>query len=305
MISRILPFTLVAAWMTTAVASEGPALIVEISPQAAVCRMPDGREVTRYLRVKPPGSLSKSDSAAYFHPFTTPKGFVVTDVGPDDHRHHRGIFLAWVNMQGATPSDFWGWGALAPIEGRRIVNRDVGAGAPGAFVAHNEWLAGEKVVLREELHVQTAQRSGVNILDLDFRLTPETNITLAQTAFSGFCVRVPKTAGIVAYEPSGPAKHVAPQHDKPATGWPDRPWYAYTLEFPNGRCGVAVLNHPANPPTLWHNLAAIGMLNPCINAAAAVELKRDQPLRLRYRVVAFDGEVPTATLNALALEQAK
>ena len=53
--------------------------------------------------------------------------------------------------------------------------------------------------------------------------------------------------------------------------------------------GVAVINHPQNPPTLWHNHRDIRMLNPCIVAPAEVKLKANEPLVLRYRVVAHDG----------------
>ena len=41
------------------------------------------------------------------------------------------------------------------------------------------------------------------------------------------------------------------------------------------------------------------VLNPCIVAPSAVKLKAGQPLRLRYRVVAFDGTLPQALLNGL------
>ena len=305
MILRLFTLGIFACSIGSGVAADTRPLLIELSKPVVVVRTTNGAEFTRYLREKPAGSPSKSESAAYFHPFTTPKGLVLTDVGPDDHRHHRGIFFAWVNMQGATPADFWGWGALASTEGRRIVNREVKIAATGGFTAQNEWIAGDQVVLREELRAQAGQRHGMNVLDVDFRLTPQIDITLPKTAFSGFCVRVPKSARIIAYEPSGPARYPAPQHDKPATGWPDRSWYAYTLELPEGRGGVAVMNHPANPPTLWHNLASIGMINPCIHAAASVELKRDQPLRLRYLVVGFDGDVPTAALDAMALDWGK
>src|SRR5688572_16796159 len=45
-----------------------------------------------HLKPRPEHKLSVA-SAGYFHPFTTPKGVVMTDAGPSDHPHHRGIFL--------------------------------------------------------------------------------------------------------------------------------------------------------------------------------------------------------------------
>jgi hypothetical protein len=61
-----------------------------------------------------------------------------------------------------------------------------------------------------------------------------------------------------------------------------------------------VIDHPKNPPALWHNHRDIRMLNPCIVAPAEVKLKANEPLVLRYRVVAHDGETPGAELDRLA-----
>ena len=66
--------------------------------------------------------------------------------------------------------------------------------------------------------------------------------------------------------------------------------------------GVAVVDHPNNPPSTWHNLLPIAMVNPCIVAPGAVELKKATPLVLRYRVVVHDGAEPTELLNRLADE---
>ena len=66
--------------------------------------------------------------------------------------------------------------------------------------------------------------------------------------------------------------------------------------------GAAIINHPSNPPTLWHNHRDVRMLNPCIVAPAEMNLYKDTPFQLRYCVVTFDGEVPTAALNGIAAE---
>src|SRR5687768_16118500 len=78
---------------------QDPAFKTEKAGDAVVVAVGD-KEALRYQLSKPEGSLLSIDSAAYFHPFATPGGTVVTDVAPDDHRHHRGIFLAWVEMHG-------------------------------------------------------------------------------------------------------------------------------------------------------------------------------------------------------------
>src|SRR6266853_931755 len=63
----------------------------------------------------------------------------------------------------------------------------------------------------------------------------------------------------------------------------DNTWeYACEQTLADGKqIGAAVLNHPKNPPTLWHNHPDIRMINPCIVATAEVELKGGKPLGLR------------------------
>jgi hypothetical protein len=80
-------------------------------------------------------------------------------------------------------------------------------------------------------------------------------------------------------------------------------WYACEQTLSDGKqIGAAVMNHPQNPRTLWHNHPDIRMINPCIVAPAEVKLKAGKALLLRYRVVTFDGKLPNATLDKLAAE---
>jgi hypothetical protein len=264
------------------------------------------------LRYELKGGAEKKlsvNSACYFHPFATPAGVVVTEVAPDDHPHHRGIFLAFVEMHGEKNADFWGWGEHAPKDGRVIVNRTITAGAdknPG-FIAANEWTADGSTIIKETLIATLTRPSGgANVLDLHYTLTPTADLTLSRWAFSGFCVRTRKDAKLTAIDPDGEVKLPNPSHLKPESDWPAKPWYAYELQLnDNTTAGVAVLDHPQNPKTLWHNHRDIRMLNPSIVAPAAVKLSAGKPLTLRYRVVAFDGGAQTDELNRLASEFAK
>ena len=79
----------------------------------ALALLQDDDIVLKYLQYnvkKPADSKLSVESACYFHPFSTPSGAVITDVAPADHKHHRGIFLAWYDMKGKKDGDFWGWG---------------------------------------------------------------------------------------------------------------------------------------------------------------------------------------------------
>ena len=261
-----------------------------------------GQPVLTYTLRPPPNSGLPLMAGGYFHPLKTPAGVVVTDFVPEDHKHHRGLFLAWVEMHGTKDADFWGWGAHAPVKDRRIVNRSVTMQRNG-FVARNDWIAEDTVLLEEELGATSGFESGVNVLDLKYRLLPKTDLTLSRWAFSGFCLRVRKEGDIRIASPNGLVTLPNPSHVKPESDWPDAAWYACEQHLPNGQAiGAAVINHPSNPRTLWHNHRDVRMINPCIVAPGEVKLRAGQPLVLRYRVVTFDGAIPARELDKLAAE---
>lgn len=279
------------------------AYTVDKAADAVVVKQGD-REALRYQLVKPEGSTLTASSACYFHPLTTPKGVVVTDVAPADHKHHRGIFLAWVELHGKKDADFWGWGQYAPVKDRVIVNKAVTGqkgGDTAAFVVENEWKAEGEVLVAEQLQVGLRTEGAASILDLVYTLKVDADLRLPKWAFSGFCARLRKDGKAVIEGPEGEAKLAAPHHMKPETDWPAEPWYAYRITLLDGaELGAAVVDHPGNPRTLWHNGMAMRMLNPCIVAPAELVIKAGEPLTLRYTVVAWDGPLPKALLDALA-----
>jgi len=288
----------------------GVRLSVERGDGAVVMKGAEGRTILQYQLRKPVGSKLTVGSACYFHPFATPMGTVVTDVAPDDHLHHRGVFLAWVEMHGRKDADFWGWGEHAPRTGRTIVNlevSDISMDADAAeFRALNEWQVEGDPLLKEDLRVSLRVLPAAHLLDLTYALTADADLTLSQWAFSGFCVRARKDGQVVVEGSDGTVDFPNPNHMKPDSDWPDARWYGYTLKLTNGVVtSVAVLNHPKNPPTLWHNHRDIRMLNPCIVAPAAVTMKAGVPLMLRYRVLVHDGPTPRRLLDGLASEWAR
>ncbi len=269
-----------------------------------IVRNQAGTPILRYQLERPAGSALTVESGCYFHPLTTPSGFVMTDEAPSDHLHHRGVFLAWVEMHGKKDADFWGWGEHAPKTGRKIVNQKISQMRAGkdraSFRAQNAWMADGTILLKENLETKITQSGSANILDLRYRLETPSDIKLAQWAFSGFCVRTRKAGVVEAFGPDGIAKLPNPKHTEPSSDWPSAPWYAYTLKMPDGKtAGVAVLDHSSNPPSLWHNHRDIRMLNPCITAPSAVTLKAGKPLVLRYRVVVADEAIEAEKLNRL------
>jgi hypothetical protein len=86
------------------------------------------------------------------------------------------------------------------------------------------------------------------------------------------------------------------------TSWPDQPWYARTHVLDGRTAGYAVVNHAANPRTRWWNPPSTGNIQPSIVTYGEYTIPSGQALTLKYRLVAYDGEVGADRLNALSSE---
>ncbi len=296
------------AFAAAASGADEPAYTLEPDEHGMVLKTPDGRTVLSYMTRKPAQTNLSANSVCCLYPVYTPAGVRAVDFAPGDHRHHRGIFLAWhAGTYGNQRADFWGWGEWAPTEERVIRNRSVKLAEATAERAglkvRNEWLIGSQVVIDEQSTISVREQDGVYVIDWDFRLVPRVEVTLDRTAFGGFCVKGRKEGQADYYDPSGKVDLPDPHHLKPETDWPARPWYDYVIELEEGKTvGVAVIDHKDNPPSTWHNLKPIAMVNPCIVAPGEVKLAAGKPLRLRYRVVVHDGPPPVGLLEKLAAE---
>jgi len=92
-----------------------------------------------------------------------------------------------------------------------------------------------------------------------------------------------------------------PHYSVPELNWPAADWYDYTIRLNDGKTiGAAVIDHPGNPTSTWHNPRYVWMVNPCIVAQGPVTLKKNQVLDLRYRLVVHDGPAPVELLKDLS-----
>ena len=158
-------------------------------------------------------------------------------------------------------------------------------------------------MIEEALSIDTREEKGVYVIDMAFELTPKVDVTLKQTAFGGFCVKGRKEGKSYYTDAEGKVSLPNPHHLKPETDWPGVDWYDFTVDMADGQTvGVTVVDHPKNPPSTWHNLGPIAMVNPCIVAPGAVKLPAGEPLVLRYRLVVHDGPPAQELLERLSAE---
>ena len=290
----------------SAIAAES-AFSVAKEAHGVLIKAPDGKPVFGYVTEKAKDSKLTANSVCCLHPVYTPSGEGLTGFAPDDHLHHRGVFMTWYAMRGAKDADFWGWGKFAPVKDRVIENRSVKLASADAKHAKvrigNAWMVEGDVMIDEDLYITARRRAPAHVIDLTYTLTPTAEVRLGQTAFGGFCVRARKDGKFTVHGPEGEVTLKNPHYLKPATNWPVSDWYAYTLELPDGKTiGLAVIDHPKNPPSTWHNPRTVWMLNPCPTAAGPITFPKGKPFVLRYRLVAFDGPTPRQLLKELAAQ---
>jgi hypothetical protein len=296
-------------------------------PSGMELHAPDGKVVLEYVTVRPDNIGLTAPSAAYFDPVNTPSGERVTNVAPNDHPHHRGIFFGFMNSEFHVPSDyskaapthpvkgftvergdFWAWGAYAPREGRVIQNRSVkliSADADHAQIEiHNDWLIDNHKMLDETDEAIVSKRDGMYVLDLYYRLAPLYDYEILQSAFGGFAFQAQKYGESYYSTAAGKVTLPDPHYSYPLTDWPPEPWYDYTIKLASDgkTVGAAVIDHPLNPPSMWHNARYLWMLAPCITALGPLTITPDAALTLRYRVAVHDGPPQTDAIQKLSEE---
>ena len=126
---------------------------------------------------------------------------------------------------------------------------------------------------------------------------------LNQTPFGGFCVRARNDGQSWYADARGRVTLPDPHYSASDLNWPAADWYTYLITLANGRTiGCAVIDHPSNPRSTWHNPRYVWMINPCIVANGPFEVPQGQSLTLRYRVVTFDGALPDRAIADLSTQ---
>lgn len=225
----------------------------------------------------------------FLHPVVTPAGVRLTDSGPADHVHHRGVFWAWPQVSsGGQTGDLWlGKGAIHRLE--RIAEFKAGPRSAHLRAVHS-WLLQGKPVVRETLfiHVHPAEARSQSF---DVTLTLEalsTPVEIAGAAdrgkgYGGFSARFAPRQDTAILSSDGPVvadeDHVAHQ------------WAQLEGTFLAGRAGLRITSDPGNPafPNEWclRNYGFVGATFPGLKG---FRLEPKTPLTLRYQVMVFDSE---------------
>lgn len=255
-----------------------------------------GRQLFHY-------QFSPARPKTYVHPLFLPNGVPLTLDGAGDHVHHRGLMLAWSDVNGF---DFWG--ERNPGQKGRMAHRKferVSPGPPAEVVALIDWAGGGKTILEERrtLRAPVPTADGVIVEWQSELRAPSDDVVLdaSRAVYAGLGIRF-------VYSMSGEAVSVLNSNGtaevKKAFGEPAR-WCAMHGPCAVGtRGGTAILDHPSNPrhptPFAVYNPAHMGYFSaaPTFKEHKLV-VPAGKAIRFRYLVLAFPGKPDPAGIDRL------
>lgn len=254
---------------------------------------------------------------AHLHPICSPGGKLVTGNHPEDHRWHRGVWMAWTKTEfGDSHPDFWnqGKGEGKDKSSDKIVAEvrfdkldKVWSGPDGGgFISKHLFLdhshTPDEKVLNETWEVAVAQKT------LDGTLTNIIDLTSTQTCAGEKPLKLPKyhygglgVRGNLAWNPVEAVTMLTSEgHDRKAGDSTKARWVHIGGEVDGTPTGMAVLMHPSNfrfPQPLRLNPK-----NPQLCIAPSQDgdwaIEPGKPYVSKYRILAFDGKPDAKWIEA-------
>ena len=243
-----------------------------------------------------------AEGKPYFHPMATTDGRVFTDLRPEDHPWHRGVWFSWKFVNGI---NYWeenrksgeskGKTRLLSIERHVTPDQQVQVHLKLVYAPGVDG----KSVLREDrkLTIHPPDASGDYRIDWrsEFR-SQEKEVVLDRTpipgepkgkgygGYAGYSIRMNKAAIGGIFENS------EEQTGEEARFQPAR-WMSYSL--PTGG-GLLFMDHPGNlrHPPRWYVAPGMPYFSPALIYDAPYTIRAGQTLELRYRIIIAREKIP-------------
>lgn len=292
-------------------------LRIEIIPEKAVV-------ISRDKTVVAASWFGPNVMRPYIYPFLGPNDREVTRLGhpldPVSHSHHRGIWLGHHDVAGVS---FWEEAAGAGRIEQTRARVGTKEGEVVDVVLECTWRTARGEALLDEARSLRFLDLPLGQLALEIDTTLRASsadrpVLLGDTPFGVLGLRVARTMR-VAEGLGGRILNSQEAENEAGCFWQHATWCDYSgpvplsglvsappPESPDGRValpaavvGIACFDHPENSRegTLWH-VRDDGWLGPAATKGAPRTIRRDEPLRLRYRIEAHAGHAEDARLSA-------
>jgi hypothetical protein len=284
-------------------------------PPGAIART--HRQILRH-RGRPVLGLTQGRMRPYAYPVFTPAGFAVTSESPADHPHHNSLWIAADHMH-----------ARFPVGGERYeeytynfyVDETFQGRAPGTLVlkstelSHDpvgnavlaqavewrgpvEWgAASGRLVAREERRLTVRVAGNANIIDVDSTLlTDGWDIAIGPTRHAYFNVRV---ADSMVASLGGKVRDDRGRTGGEAVSGVGARWVDFSGPVGGGNvAGLAVFPDPRDHEEASWFVADWGAVSVGAFRLRQRLLRKGDPVRARYRVIAHDGAASDAAIDA-------
>ncbi len=286
-----------------------PAYAVKVADPQVHVATPDGKPILSYWYGQPDPNQPYAVSD-FIHPLIGLDGEMITDNAPADHRHHRGVFWSWVRYERNEESIGSWW---IPDRLRcEPAGLETGTGPVFAafqarqFMVHRPQAdSSDERILEQHITCRVFPTTPIGRavdVDLSIRALQNGLRIGGQTAigkgYGGMTVRYgpgkePRIEVDGEFHPKDLIRHRAN-------------WASWTGLFPQAdgqpgqkRSGAALLVHPSHPdvPPEWLT-RYYGVLCVCYPGLDMLDVGKDTPLRLRYRVWIHRGAAREGGVDA-------
>jgi len=240
--------------------------------------------------------------SGYIHPIYSPKGNVLTNINPKDHRHHYGLWNPWTHLvYDGKLYDLWNLvkrqGTVRSEEVDQAYQGNVMAGFKahlGHYIFNDK---AEKKIMDEWWTVKTWNVPEGNLWDFESALLPSTPlpVLIKEYRYAGFGFRA--TAD---WKKENCEMMTSEGYDRSETDGTRARWIYITGTCKGGRSGLLFLGSPTNfnapqPLRIWKSEMNNGRGDAFINFAPTKDrdwkLEFTKKQTLRYRVFVYDGEM--------------
>lgn len=261
------------------------------SPKSHIDIKVKGDLFTRYR-------LAENQYRPYFYPLIGPKGREVTEEAPSDHKHHRSLYVAYGEVNGA---DCWAEGAKSGKVLHREFLEVIGGSVFATISAKNDWLdnSGQKLLTEYQSFIIYNLPETGRIIEADIKFSAtEGEVHFGDTKEGGIIsVRV---APAIKVTNGGRIENSYGGTNERETWGKRAHWCDYSGVIDNVELGITVYDHVKNPryPTYWHvrnyglmttNIFGSGTFENDKRKDGSYTLKGGEELEFLYRVYIHAG----------------